>query len=56
MSMHAPIPNDDKAKQYIDSIIELNRQYGMDGHVSEETYNRAVHAAESSVSGLQHRS
>jgi uncharacterized OsmC-like protein len=43
---------DEKAREYIDAVIEINRHFGMDGDVSEEMYNKAVGIAVDSVRGL----
>ena len=33
---------EDRAREYIDSIIEINRKYGMGGSISDEEYEDAV--------------
>ena len=42
------------ARAYIDSVIEINRKYGMGGNVSEDMYDKAVAVAQESVRGLTH--
>lgn len=36
---------EDRAREYIDSIVAINQKYGMDGNLSEDIYNDAVTAA-----------
>ena len=37
--------SDAKARAYIDSIVEINQRYGMDGTITAEEYDEAVAAA-----------
>ena len=41
-----------RARDYIDQIININRQFGMGGEVADETYERAVKGSVRAVRGL----
>jgi hypothetical protein len=40
------------AREYIDRIIQINRQYGMGSDVPQDAYERAVKGSVEAVSGL----
>ncbi len=41
-----------RAREYIDRIIQINRQYGMGSEVPKDTYDRAVQRSVDAISGL----
>ena len=43
----------DKARTYIDSVIEINRRHGMGSQVKPETYEKAVRSAAEAFDGLR---
>lgn len=51
--MTTPQATDERARQYIDSVVAINRKYGMDGSISDEDYNEAVTAAADAFRGLR---
>jgi hypothetical protein len=47
------VTSGDRARAYIDSVVAINRKYGMDGSLSDDDYNQAVADAEAVVVALR---
>lgn len=48
---HATIS--DRAKAYIDAVLEINQKHGMGGSVAEDVYETAVRSAAAAVEELR---
>ena len=46
---------EERAREHIDSVIAINRKYGMDGNISDEAYHEAASAATEEIRGSRGR-